>query len=270
MRRIKSLFNPMIVFLVIAVIAGLGFVTSGSGSKASAEVPQSVQQESPYAPPTPPKPKPVPPTSTTIPVPPTTSTTAPAPTGDGHRAGELVAQDVAAWGQTVANNDGTLTLKAIGRQPGDLPTTTRVNLELCAQHDTAVSDDGWDSPIQVIGLPDDGEINSYWQSPRHTYEDGMLLSPPSTIIIDNSATHVAETSDGYPGEYDAAGQLVQVLSRGTCAPVQVEVQTTDLSTLVVGFAHTTIPFGEWRPDGGFTRLKIGAPGLTFKFEWDVN
>lgn len=198
-------------------------------------------------------------------------TTAPPRESDGHTEGELVTLEVAGWGETITNLRGDTTLKAIGQEPGDRDDTTQVNLELCANVDTVLPDtnEGWNG-IDVIELPEDGVINANYDAPEYDETENELLYPPAEITVDNTHTVVVQATETYMNDWTTAGNLVTILPAGTCTAVQVQVYTADLPNLVFGYAYTTMPFGEWRPDGGFTRLQEGAAGTTFQSQWDVN
>lgn len=206
-------------------------------------------------------------TTTTTELPPTTvvTDTAPLPpqVGDGHTEGDLITLEVATWGETIASQDSPLSLRAIGHQPGDQPDTTEINLELCAGEETPLPDGEHDT-LDVIMLPDDGVINNAYDTPDYDKTESSLTYPAHTITVDNTPTKVVT------GQMGPDPRLVQVLPAGVCTPVLVQVFTADLDKLVIGFAYTTVPFGEWRPNGGFTRLANGAPATSFQFTWYVN
>lgn len=241
-------FHPTYAVLVIAIVAGLGFVALGwSGNSASAEV----------------APKPAPPvTSTTFPEVPNT-TTPPPP--------DIRTIQVTAWGTKVINQAKSLSLQARGTEPGDTPETVQVNFDLCALKDTAISDTesmgSYDITVDTLRFPEDGILDS--NDPSGGYEDYSL---PGAIIVDNTPmVNQILTENSKPGDpvYGEAGDLVSVLRKGTCTTASVEVKRSDRNKMVFGFIYWTIPFGELRIGGGVTQLGEDGPA-TIRYLYEIN
>lgn len=257
MLRIKQLLNPVVILLVVAVVAGLLFVNSLPVSSASAQgnppppapphfvCPAGSAQGKP-APGNNPAKCPKEPPTTTIPYNTSTTTTPPKP--------DIRPLPVAAWGSEVTKADGTLTLRATGTEAGDLPATIQVNFDLCAKQDVVIDDTGYGGPfVTVLHIPTDGVIMN------DDYDD---LGVPAVVIVDNTPmVNRLLTENSKPGDSveGAAGDLLPVLRKGTCTTTSVEVKRADRNNLIFGFAYTTDPFGEFRVDGGFTRLSEGGP-----------
>lgn len=261
MRRIKSMFNPLVFVAIIAVVAGLGFVTSGSsGSKASAETPQSYKEESPYAPPAPMSPKQPPVTSTTTPEQPTE--TAPSP--------DIRTIPVTTWGTKVVNDKGTLSLQARNTEPGDLPETVQVNFDLCALVDVVIADQDtgdYDTTIGTIRFPEDGILDG--KDDKGGYEQYSL---PAVVIVDNTPMVnqvIAEPTNPGDAIQGEVGDLMPVLRKGTCTTASLEVKKDDRSKMAVGFLYWTDPFGEFRIGGGVTQLAKQGPA-SVSYEYEIN
>jgi len=178
------------------------------------------------------------PTTTASAAPTSTTPIAPEPASEDKL--EVKTFNVAPWGEKVYNQDHTLSLQAKGHEFGDNASVS--SYKLCAEIADGVplTDTGYgNSPVQVMGVPKLGEVLTVQQQaypPKHfiTIDDSQV-----TLVADNGGERLERLllDNGY---------------NGGCTDLKVEMLTGDNRIAVVGFAHTTIPFGEWRPDGGFT------------------
>jgi hypothetical protein len=229
-----------ILFLSIVIMLGVapGLMILNPFSSASAETPREQRQESPYR------------STTTTALPPKDPT---ATLPQEEPKPDIRPLPITAWGSEVTKTDGTLTLQVRGTEAGDLPSTVQVNFDLCAKKDVVIDDTGYGGPfVSVLRIPSDGVIMD---------DDYNDYGVSSVIIVDNTPMVTVElTETSKPGDplYGDAGDLLPVLRKGTCTTTSVEVREADRDNLIFGFAYVTIPFGEFRVDGGFTRLSEGG------------
>lgn len=175
--------------------------------------------------------------------------------------GEIFTQKIVAWGEKATNKSGIFTLQARGEEPGDLENTITLVYDLCATQDTPLVDEGYDEILDVVEVPSDGLFNL-----NNTTEDdsSLLYDHDALLSIDDSVTVVEDIV-----EYEGAEttHLTSVIKKGQCTSVRLQIYQKDRGRLIVGFAYTTIPFGEWRPNGDFSHTVEGQVASSFDWEY---
>jgi len=194
-------------------------------------------------------------TTTTFVVPPTTTPIV---------EGEIFTQKIVAWGEKAISESGIFTLQARGEEPGDLDDTVTLVYSLCATQDTPLMDEGYDEILDVVEVPSDGLFSLNDSSD----DDGILLYEKDSVLsIDDSATAVKKLP-----EYDGSEttRLTSVIKKDQCTSVRLQIYDKDRGKLIIGFAYTTIPHGEWRPSGDFAQTAEAEKASSFGWEYWVN